>query len=221
MPVPRGRLISGRSRSSANAMPVRSGAVRAGSSGATAATRGDVDQDVETNAGRGLLVRESDHGDAEFPAVQRGEHPLRGVLGQGDLHRGVVLVEPGQDGGQVELIDCRGRARDEAEGDLAAQQPGELLRGLPYRFDGGERGPQFFGADLDGIELRATDLDWSFGTGTPLSGTAQDLLLLAYGRRLPPGHLRGEPGDRFLAAQSGPPGPTGHAQSPGTTSPDS
>ncbi|MBW5480910.1 maleylpyruvate isomerase family mycothiol-dependent enzyme [Streptomyces bambusae] len=61
---------------------------------------------------------------------------------------------------------------------------------------------KFFGADLSGIELRAYDLDWSFGTGTPLSGAAQDLLLLAYGRRLPPGHLRGAPGDRFLAAQA-------------------
>ncbi|MFI1255167.1 maleylpyruvate isomerase family mycothiol-dependent enzyme [Streptomyces netropsis] len=58
----------------------------------------------------------------------------------------------------------------------------------------------FFGADLDGVELRADDLDWSFGTGTPLSGAAQDLLLLAYGRKLPPGHLRGEQSDRFVAA---------------------
>ncbi|MFD5509358.1 maleylpyruvate isomerase family mycothiol-dependent enzyme [Streptomyces sp. NPDC127051] len=61
---------------------------------------------------------------------------------------------------------------------------------------------KFFGADLGGIELRADDLDWSFGTGTPLFGAAQDLLLLAYGRRLPPGHLRGEPCDRFLAVRT-------------------
>lgn len=59
----------------------------------------------------------------------------------------------------------------------------------------------FFGADLGGIELRADDLDWSFGTGTPLSGAAQDLLLLAYGRRLPAGHLRGASSDRFLAGR--------------------
>ncbi|MFB7462513.1 maleylpyruvate isomerase family mycothiol-dependent enzyme [Streptomyces sp. NPDC056224] len=58
---------------------------------------------------------------------------------------------------------------------------------------------KFFGADLRGIELRATDLDWTFGTGIPLSGAAQDLLLLAYGRRLPPGRLHGEPRDRFVA----------------------
>ncbi|MFI0714307.1 maleylpyruvate isomerase family mycothiol-dependent enzyme [Streptomyces inhibens] len=61
------------------------------------------------------------------------------------------------------------------------------------------KGAKFFGADLNGIELRADDLDWSFGTGTPLSGAAQDLLLVAYGRKVPPGRLRGEPHSRFVA----------------------
>lgn len=58
---------------------------------------------------------------------------------------------------------------------------------------------RFFGADLRGIQLRADDLDWSFGTGTPLYGAAQDLLLVAYGRKLPPGRLHGEPHPRFVA----------------------
>ncbi|MFD5395971.1 maleylpyruvate isomerase family mycothiol-dependent enzyme [Streptomyces sp. NPDC127097] len=58
---------------------------------------------------------------------------------------------------------------------------------------------RFFGADLRGIQLRADDLDWSFGTGTPLHGAAQDLLLVAYGRKLPPGRLHGEPHPRFVA----------------------
>ncbi|MEU6016817.1 maleylpyruvate isomerase family mycothiol-dependent enzyme [Streptomyces sp. NPDC047515] len=61
---------------------------------------------------------------------------------------------------------------------------------------------KFFRADLHGIELRADDLDWSFGAGTPLSGAAQDLLLLTYGRRLPPGRLHGASSDRFVAAQA-------------------
>ncbi|WP_216211568.1 maleylpyruvate isomerase family mycothiol-dependent enzyme [Amycolatopsis aidingensis] len=61
---------------------------------------------------------------------------------------------------------------------------------------------KFFGADLDGIELRATDLDWSYGSGTPLSGTAQDLLLVACGRTLPPGHLHGEPSARFSTKEA-------------------
>lgn len=50
----------------------------------------------------------------------------------------------------------------------------------------------FFGADLTGVALRATDLDWSYGTGTPVEGLAQDLLLVLCGRRLPPGRLEGE-----------------------------
>ncbi|MEV5379885.1 MULTISPECIES: maleylpyruvate isomerase family mycothiol-dependent enzyme [Streptomyces] len=53
------------------------------------------------------------------------------------------------------------------------------------------KGARFFGADLTGLQLRADDLDWSFGTGTPLTGPAQDLLLFAFGRRLPEGRLRG------------------------------
>ncbi|MFI9354911.1 maleylpyruvate isomerase family mycothiol-dependent enzyme [Streptomyces lydicus] len=61
------------------------------------------------------------------------------------------------------------------------------------------RSARFFGADLDGIQLRATDLDWSFGTGTPLTGAGADLLLVAFGRKLPAGRLRGEPQDRFVA----------------------
>ncbi|WP_329284017.1 maleylpyruvate isomerase family mycothiol-dependent enzyme [Streptomyces sp. NBC_00691] len=58
-------------------------------------------------------------------------------------------------------------------------------------------GLRFFGADLDAVRLCAEDLDWSYGSGSPLYGTAQDLLLLAYGRRLPAGRLRGEPSGRF------------------------
>ena len=59
---------------------------------------------------------------------------------------------------------------------------------------------KFFGADLTGVQLRATDLDWSYGTGTVLTGAAQDLLLVAYGRKLPPGHLHGDAGARFVTA---------------------
>jgi uncharacterized protein (TIGR03083 family) len=52
---------------------------------------------------------------------------------------------------------------------------------------------QHFGTDLTGIELRADDLDWSFGSGTPVSGPAQDLALVLCGRRLPAARLRGWP----------------------------
>jgi uncharacterized protein (TIGR03083 family) len=48
----------------------------------------------------------------------------------------------------------------------------------------------FFGVDLSGIELRACDAAWTFGSGTPVTGTAQDLALFLSGRNLPPGRLR-------------------------------
>ena len=53
------------------------------------------------------------------------------------------------------------------------------------------RSLKFFGARLTGIQLRATDTAWSFGSGTPVTGAAQDLALLVCGRRLPPGRLDG------------------------------
>jgi uncharacterized protein (TIGR03083 family) len=49
-----------------------------------------------------------------------------------------------------------------------------------------------FGFDLSGLGLRATDLDWSFGSGTPISGAAEDLALLMCGRKLPAGRIHGE-----------------------------
>ncbi|WP_314622432.1 maleylpyruvate isomerase family mycothiol-dependent enzyme [Streptomyces stackebrandtii] len=45
---------------------------------------------------------------------------------------------------------------------------------------------RFFKADLEDVTLRATDLDWSYGTDArTVSRPAQELLLLAYGRTLP------------------------------------
>ncbi|MFI0450055.1 maleylpyruvate isomerase family mycothiol-dependent enzyme [Actinomadura sp. 6N118] len=61
------------------------------------------------------------------------------------------------------------------------------------------KGLKYFGADLDGIELRADDIDWSFGSGTPVTGAAQDLALVLCGRRLPAGRLSGEQSTRFAA----------------------
>lgn len=58
---------------------------------------------------------------------------------------------------------------------------------------------KYFGVDLTGVQLKATDLDWTYGTGTPLSGAAQDLLLVLCGRTLPPNHLSGSDAARFTA----------------------
>lgn len=59
------------------------------------------------------------------------------------------------------------------------------------------RSVRYFGVDLDGVELRADDLDWTYGSGDPLTGRAQDLLLVLCGRVLPEGHLRGASAERF------------------------
>jgi uncharacterized protein (TIGR03083 family) len=58
---------------------------------------------------------------------------------------------------------------------------------------------RYFGVDLSGVELHATDIPWSFGSGSPVTGTAQDLALVLCGRRLPPGRLTGEHRARFTA----------------------
>jgi uncharacterized protein (TIGR03083 family) len=56
----------------------------------------------------------------------------------------------------------------------------------------GQKSRRFFGVDTGGVELRAVDLDWSWGSGAPLLGRAQDLALLLTGRRVPDGALSGE-----------------------------
>jgi uncharacterized protein (TIGR03083 family) len=56
---------------------------------------------------------------------------------------------------------------------------------------------RYFGVDLTGIEFRATDMAWTLGSGEPLEGSAQDLLLAICGRKLPPGHVKGASGERF------------------------
>jgi uncharacterized protein (TIGR03083 family) len=59
------------------------------------------------------------------------------------------------------------------------------------------RNVSYFGTDLSGVRLVATDLDWTYGEGAPLRGAAQDLLLVICGRRLPAGLLEGTPAARF------------------------
>ncbi|WP_051711604.1 maleylpyruvate isomerase family mycothiol-dependent enzyme [Streptomyces sp. NRRL S-350] len=57
---------------------------------------------------------------------------------------------------------------------------------------------RFFGARVDGVRLRATDADWSYGEGPgTVEGRAEHLLLVAYGRRVPAGLLTGSAAGRF------------------------
>jgi uncharacterized protein (TIGR03083 family) len=55
----------------------------------------------------------------------------------------------------------------------------------------------YFGTDLSGVRLVATDLEWTFGDGEPLHGRAQDLLMVVCGRRLPRGLLTGALTSRY------------------------
>ena len=54
----------------------------------------------------------------------------------------------------------------------------------------GAQSRKHFGVDLDATQLKADDIDWSYGSGRVLSGSAQDLALVICGRKLPPGTLR-------------------------------
>ena len=49
----------------------------------------------------------------------------------------------------------------------------------------------FFGVDLSGVALRTADTGWTFGSGLPVTGTAQDLALFLCGRKLPSGRFEG------------------------------
>ncbi|HEX6567618.1 MAG TPA: maleylpyruvate isomerase family mycothiol-dependent enzyme [Acidimicrobiales bacterium] len=62
---------------------------------------------------------------------------------------------------------------------------------------------RFFGVDLDGVELRAADLDWTYGSGRPVSGRAQDLALLLTGRPAPAGAFAGAGADSIVVGATG------------------
>jgi uncharacterized protein (TIGR03083 family) len=61
----------------------------------------------------------------------------------------------------------------------------------------GRGGGEVFGTDLAGVKLRADDLDWSYGSGEPVTGLGQHLLLAMAGRKLPAGLLHGSQAARF------------------------
>jgi hypothetical protein len=57
-----------------------------------------------------------------------------------------------------------------------------------------------FGVNLNGIELRATDVDWTLGAGEPVRALVQDILLVICGRRVPTERLDGDAAARFTSA---------------------
>jgi uncharacterized protein (TIGR03083 family) len=52
---------------------------------------------------------------------------------------------------------------------------------------------QHFGTRIDGRRLHATDLDWSYGSGSVVRGKAEDLALVLCGRTAPAGRIEGKP----------------------------
>jgi hypothetical protein len=56
----------------------------------------------------------------------------------------------------------------------------------------GPRSLRYFGLGVDGVELRASDLDWSQGDGAPLAGRGVDLVLMLTGRSVAPGAFTGD-----------------------------
>jgi uncharacterized protein (TIGR03083 family) len=60
-----------------------------------------------------------------------------------------------------------------------------------------DKNVRYFGADLSGVRLVATDVEWQWGEGEPLRGSAQDLLLVVCGRRVPSELLDGAAAVRF------------------------
>jgi uncharacterized protein (TIGR03083 family) len=64
----------------------------------------------------------------------------------------------------------------------------------------GAANPGTFGLDLSGVELRADDLDWSYGSGELVTGPAQVLALVMCGRTVPAARLGGPAAQRFSAS---------------------
>jgi uncharacterized protein (TIGR03083 family) len=64
----------------------------------------------------------------------------------------------------------------------------------------GPDGQKAFGVDLDDIELRATDLDWSAGAGAEAAGPSRDLLLMLARRSLPHDAVTGPGAQRLRDA---------------------
>lgn len=66
-----------------------------------------------------------------------------------------------------------------------------VLLVLQHMTEGGVH--QHFGVQVEGRRLEATDLDWSWGEGLPLRGTASNLILALAGRKIGDDRLEGSP----------------------------
>ena len=79
---------------------------------------------------------------------------------------------------------------------LGSVVPPERLGGVLQSLTA-PRSLKFFQRDFSGVQLRAADLEWSWGSGEPVTGDAHTLALVLAGRRPPSASLRGALASRF------------------------
>jgi uncharacterized protein (TIGR03083 family) len=131
-------------------------------------------------------------------AARDGALPAATLLD--DLRSPVLHAwQPPGGGMQGALTHCVIHALDITEAvPLDRRVPDDRMRAVLGAIEAGG-GSDLFGADLTGVELRADDLDWSYGSGALVTGPAQVLALVLCGRAVPAGRLGGEVGarDRF------------------------
>jgi uncharacterized protein (TIGR03083 family) len=146
---------------------------------------------AELEAAGGDFNRLSDTVAARDGAL--AEERLLSDLRSAELHH----WEPPGGGAEGALTHCVIHGLDIVEAvPLSRRVPDDrILRVLSLVAD--PEGPNLFGLDLSGVELRADDLDWSIGSGERVTGPAQALALVACGRLLQEGRLSGESAARF------------------------
>jgi len=146
---------------------------------------------TEMEAAGGDFTRLSD-----AVAARDGALPVDALLA--DLRSGALHGwEPPGGGLEGAFTHCVVHSLDIVEGvPLERRVPDERVSWLLGIVAGPGR-PNLFGVDLDGVELRADDLEWTRGSGLTVTGPAQALALVACGRQLPPGRLGGAGAARF------------------------
>ena len=129
-------------------------------------------------------------------AAEDGALPAATLL---DNLRSEVLHawEPPGGGAQGALTHCVIHGLDITEGAGLGRRVPEKRIARVLAVTGDVDLAQAFGADLADVELRADDLDWSYGAGELVTGPAQVLALVLCGRRVPEGRLIGQGAARF------------------------
>ncbi len=130
-------------------------------------------------------------------AARDGASPVADLLA--DLRSPALHAwQPPGGGEQGALVHCVIHALDIVEAiPLDRRVPAARIRPVLELVAAEGTRTNLFGVDVSDVELLADDLEWSSGSGALVTGSAQALALLACGRLLPEGRLRGEAAVRF------------------------